>query len=161
MNRHLLSAAESKERERSAGVPSPARAEDGRGQRRLLQNLPRRRRVEKVEDVGKRKAVLLGERDGDAVVGGRRLQLEIERSAEALPQGQSPGLVNPRAERRVDHELHAAALVEEAFRDDRVSAGHGAKHRAAGDDVVHELLGSRSIESALGREPLDADGRGR
>ena len=66
--------------------------------------------------------MLLGQRDVQAVVGGRGLQFEIEAAAEALAQRQSPGFVDAPAERRVDDQLHAAAFVEEALGDDRVSA---------------------------------------
>src|ERR1035441_602666 len=62
-----------------------------------------------------RKGMLLAERNHDAVIGGGRLQFEIERSAEALAQRQSPGAVDARAEGRVNHQLHAAAFVEEAL----------------------------------------------
>src|SRR6185437_14871898 len=47
--------------------------------------------------------------------GRRGLQLEVERAAEALAQRQPPGAVHPAAEGRVDDELHAARLVEEAL----------------------------------------------
>ena len=51
-------------------------------------------RLEEVEDIGEGEAVLLGERDVDAVVGGGGLQFEVERAAETLAQGQAPGLVD-------------------------------------------------------------------
>ena len=50
-----------------------------------------RRRAQEPEHIAERKAVLLGQRDVDAVVGRRRLQLEVERPAEALAQRQAPG----------------------------------------------------------------------
>ena len=54
---------------------------------------------QEVKDVGEREAVLLGERDVDAVVGGGGLQLEVEAAAEAFAQRESPGLVDAAAER--------------------------------------------------------------
>ena len=54
------------------------------------------------------------------VLGRRRLQLEVELAAEALAQRQSPGAVDAAAERRMDHQLHAAGFVEEALEHDRV-----------------------------------------
>ena len=39
---------------------------------------------EELEDVSKREAVLFGERDVDAVIGGSGLQFEVEPSAEAF-----------------------------------------------------------------------------
>ena len=66
-----------------------------------------------------------------AVVGGRRLQLEVEAAAEALAQRQAPGAVDAPAERRVDDELHAARLVEEALGDHASSCvGTRAERRA-------------------------------
>ena len=61
--------------------------------------------------------MLLPQRDHDAVIGGRRLQFEIEGTAEALAQRQSPRAIDARTEGRVDDQLHAAALIEEAFGD--------------------------------------------
>src|SRR6266567_4408673 len=46
------------------------------------------------------------------VLGRGGLQLEIELTAEALAQRESPRLVHAAAERRVQHELHPAGLVE-------------------------------------------------
>ena len=66
----------------------------------------------------------------DAVVGGRRLELEVEGLAEALAQRHAPGAVDPAAERRVDDELHAARLVEEALGDDACLRRHGAERGA-------------------------------
>ena len=87
--------------------------------------------------------MLLGERDVQAVVGGRRLQFEIEAAAKALAQRQSPGLVDASAKGRVDDQLHPAALVEKSFGDDRRLRGHIAQHRAAFEDVLNQLLGAR------------------
>ena len=97
--------------------------------------------VRKLEDVGEREAVLLGEGDVDAVVGGGGLQLEVEAAAEALAQGEAPGLVEAAAEGRVEDELLAAAFVEEALGDDGGLGGDGAEDGAAGDDVGDELQG--------------------
>ena len=77
-------------------------------------------RMQIARDVGEREAVRGGERQHDGVLGRRRLQLEIELAAEALAQRQAPRAVDAAAERRVDDELHAAGLVEEALEHDRV-----------------------------------------
>ena len=47
-----------------------------------------------------RKTVLLAQRDHEAVIRRRRLQLKIERHTEPFAQRESPGLVDPPAERR-------------------------------------------------------------
>ena len=96
---------------------------------------------EELEDVGQGEAVLLGERDVDAVVGGGGLQLEVEAAAEALPQRQAPGLVDAAAEGSVEDELLASAIVEEALGDDGGFGGDGPEGGAAGDDVSDELHG--------------------
>ncbi len=92
-------------------------------------------------------------RDVDAVVGGGGLQLEVEAAAEALAQGESPGLVDAAAEGRVQDELHAAALVEEALGDDGGLGGDGAEDSAAGDDVGDELAGGGGADAAVFGEP--------
>ena len=93
-------------------------------------------------------AVRGGERQHDVVLGRRRLQLEVELAAEALAQRQPPGAVDAAAIGRVDHQLHAAGLVEEAFEHDRVLRRQAAERRMAGAQVLDELLGRR-----LGRRP--------
>ena len=154
--RHLLPSAKTQQRQRPPGIPSPARREKGRGQHGLLQHLPHAVRVEKMEDVRQRKAVLLAQRNIQAVVGRRRLQFEVERPAEPLAQRQSPGLVDPRPERRMNHQLHAAAFVEEALGDDRRLRGHGVQQRAPRRDVLDRLLGARVVQPALALSQLTA-----
>ena len=51
------------------------------------------------------------------------LQFEIEAAAEPLAQRQAPGPIDPRAQRRMDHQLHAARLVEEPLEDDLLAVG--------------------------------------
>ena len=127
----LAPAAEAQQRQRAGRVPAPAVAEHRRQQRRLDQVVAERVRAHHAEDAVEREAVLLAEREDDAVVGRRRLQLEVEGDAEALAQRQAPGAVDAAAERRVQHELHAAAFVEEALGDDRVAASAPRRARPA------------------------------
>ena len=61
-----------------------------------------------------------GQRQHDIVFSRRSLQLEIELAAEALAQREPPGPVDAAAIGRVDHELHAARLIEEALEDERI-----------------------------------------
>src|SRR5262249_5372051 len=135
LRRNLLAVLEAQQGERARGVPAPARFKDRRWQGGLLQDRLHRLRLQKLEYVGEREAVLLRERDVQAVVGGGGLQFKIEAAAETLAQRESPGLVDASAEGRVNHELHAAAFVEEALGDDCLLRGHGAKHGAALQDV--------------------------
>ena len=155
LRRNFLAALEAQQRQRAVGVPAPARGEDGRRQRRLLQDFLHRLGLQVVEDVAEREAVLLGQRDVQPVVGGRSLQLKVERAAETLAQRQSPGLVDAAAEGRVNDELHPAAFVEEALGDDGLLRRHFAQHGAAGDDVLDELLRAGIVEPAFVLQPRD------
>ena len=87
--------------------------------------------------------MLLGERDVQPVVGGRRLQFEIEAAAKALAQRQSPGFVDAPAKGGVDDELHSATLVEKSLGDNCLLRRHIAQHGAAFEDVLNQLLGAR------------------
>ena len=128
-------------------------AKMGEEQRGLLEDLLHGFVLQVVEDVAQRKAVLLGQRDVQAVVGGGGLQLKVEGAAEAFAQRQSPGLVDAAAEGRVDDQLHAAAFIEEAFGDDGVERGNFTENGAAGDDVFDELFGGGVVEAAFVLEP--------
>ncbi len=90
---------------------------------------------EEVEDVRQRKAVLFGEGDVDAVVGGGGLELEVEAAAEAFAEGEAEGFVDAAAEGSMEDELHAAAVVEEALGDDGGFGGDGSEDGSACDDV--------------------------
>ncbi len=153
-----LAFGEAQELQTASGGPAPAVLEDGRGEGGLLEEVLCGVFGEELEDVGEREAVLLGERDVDAVVGGGGLQLEVEAAAEALAQRESPGLVDAAAEGRVEDELHAAAFVEEALGDDGGLGGYGAEDGAAGDDVGDELLGAAGAEAALFHQPCSRGG---
>ena len=161
LRRNFLAALKAQQRQRAIGVPAPARAEDRRSQRGLLQNRLHGFGVEEMKNIGQRKAVLLGQRDVEAVVGGRGLQFEIEAAAEALAQRQSPGFVDAAAEGRVNDQLHPAAFVEEALGDDGVLRGHGAQHGAALQDVFDRLLGAGIVEPAFFFQPGDGFGNRR
>src|SRR6185369_2748183 len=92
-----------------------SRLEHRRRQQRLNQQLARSFRVQVVEYLFQREAVLGTEREHDCFLVGSRLQFEAEAATEALAQRQPPGAIDATAERRVNHQLHAAALVEEAL----------------------------------------------
>ena len=89
------------------------------------------RRMQIAEDVGQRERVLRAERQHQRVLGGRRLQLEVELPAEPLAQRQRPRPVDAAAERRVQDELHAARLVEEAL-ERRASPASGSRRAQRG-----------------------------
>ena len=106
------------------------------------------------EDVGERKRVLRAERQQQRVFGGRRLQLEVELAAEPLAQRQAPRLVDAAAERRVQHELHAARLVEEALEAPAFPAS--APRRASRvwlGEIRDGLLGRAAIDAGVAGQP--------
>ena len=153
-----LAFGEAQELEAAAGGPAPAGFEDGRGDGGLFEEFLCGVLGEELEDVGEGEAVLLGEGDVDAVVGGGGLQLEVEAAAEAFAEGEAPGFVDAAAEGCVEDELHAAAVVEEALGDDGGFGGDGSEDGAAGDDVGDELLRSAGADAAFFDEPRDGGG---
>ena len=84
------------------------------------------------------------ERKRDRVLRRRGLQLEVEATAKALTKCQAPGPIDPAPERRVHHELHAAALIEEALQNNRIVGGNHAQRPFGRRQVVHQLTGGRA-----------------
>ena len=149
---------EAQELQAASGGPAPAVFEDGRGDGGLFEELSGGVFGEELEDVGEGEAVLLGEGDVDAVVGGGGLELEVEAAAEAFAEGEAEGFVDAATEGGVEDELHAAAVVEESLGDDGGFGGYGSEDGAAGDDVGDELLCAAFAEAALFDEPRDCGG---
>src|SRR6201996_9270620 len=149
----LLALLKSQQLQTAGGVPAEAGFEDGRGERCLLKQLGNGVGGEELENVGEGERMLFRERDVEAIVGGGGLQFEVEAAAETLAQGESPGLVDAAAEGRVQDELHAAALVEEALGDDGGEGGNGPEDGAAGDDIGDELLSAGVVYAAFFFEP--------
>ena len=79
-----------------------------------------------------RKAVLRADRQHVAVVVRGRLQLEIERAAEAFPHGEAPRAVHRTAEGSVHDQLHAARLVEKPLEDDATTGGQQSESPPSG-----------------------------
>ena len=129
------------EHQRALRVPAPARLEHGRGEERLDQDLAGGVRMQVVEDVVERKAVMGAERQDDRLLVRRGLELEAESDAELLSQRESPSAVDPRPERGVDDELHAAALVEEPLEDHPARRRDAAEDASSGVDVLRDLDG--------------------
>ena len=154
LRRDLLAAAHAQNGQRPRRVPAPTRAEHRRGQERLRQRLFGAGRLDVFEDDLERKGMLLGEREHDAVVGRRRLQLDVERATELLAQREAPRAIDPRAERRVQDQLHTAAFVEETLGDDGRVGGHDAENRLACAHVGYGLVRARVIDAAEGDEPF-------
>src|SRR5215472_133593 len=111
--------------------------------------------MQEAEHISEGKAMLLSERNIQAVVGGGCLQFKIKRTAEALAQRKTPGFIDAATERRVDDELHAATLVEEALGDDGLLRGNRAENRAACDEIFDNLFRARIINPTVLFEPSD------
>ena len=91
-------------------------------------------------DVLQREAMGQTERQDDGVIGGCRLQLEVERATEFLAQRQSQAAVDPRAERAMDDQLHAPRVIEEALQHQVLLTGHDAQ-RCPSDSQVSDDRG--------------------
>ena len=141
VRRHSLAVPRPVEEESALRVPSPARLEERGLEDGLDEDLARGGGIEVVEDFRQLEAVLRAERKDDCLFVRGRLELEAEADAEALPQREPPGLVDLRAERRVNDELHPAALVEEALEDHTLLRGDAAERLPSGFDVLGDLDG--------------------
>src|SRR6266705_3072764 len=80
------------------------------------------------------------ERQDKRLFARRRLQLEVEALTEFLSEREAPGLVDAAAQRRVQHELHAARLVEEALEDEGLGGRHDAQGPLALREISRDLL---------------------
>ena len=98
--------------------------------------------------------MLRTEREQNRVFGSRRLQFEVELPAESLPQRKTPRLVDPAAERRMQHELHSAGLVKEPLEHQRLLRRDDAKRAAAFGKVIDDLLDGAGGQSRLAGEPV-------
>ena len=150
---NLLSVAKACQRQGPRCIPAPARSEDRRSQRGLFQDAPNRLRSQEVEDVGERETVLLAKRDVQAVFGRSGLQFKVEGTAEPLAERKPPGSVDSSPKGRVNHELHAAGLVEKALGYNCMLGRDHAQNRAPSENVFHRLLGGGLIQSALFFQP--------
>src|SRR5829696_3388281 len=89
------------------------------------------------------KTMRWSKRKDDRIFSGRRLELDVELPAETLSQRQSPGSVQAAAERRVQDELHAAAVVKKSFEYEIVLRRHHAKHDLRASQILDDLLSRR------------------
>src|SRR5580692_3767787 len=155
---NFLATLKTQQRESAIRIPAPAGAEYRRSQSGLLEDRLNRLRIQKMKNVGQRKTVLLGQRDVQSIVCGRSLQFEVEATAETLTQGQTPGLVDPSSERRMYHQLHPAAFIEETFGNNCLLRGHSSQHGASLQNVFDHLLGTRVVQAAFFFQPRNCFG---
>ena len=99
--------------------------------------------------------MLRAERQDDGVVAGGRLELEIEGDAEPFPQGKPESPVYPAPKRRMDDQLHAAAVVEEALEDHIVVRWHYSQLLEAGGQIGDDLFGRIGEKAAGLLEKID------
>ena len=143
VDRHLLAAAEAEQRERAARVPAPARAEDRRGERRLLEHLAARSpgcRNRKTSASGKlccsASAMLMPL--SVAAACSSKLNDRQKRLRSARPQAllmRAPNGAWMTSCMPPPSSKNRSAMIV-------VLRRHRAEHGAAGDDVVDELLGA-------------------
>ena len=153
LRRDLGATAETRQRQCGGRVPAPAHVEQRRIEQRLHQHVAGRRGMQVTRDVDQRKTVAGRQRQHDRVFGRRRLQLEVELSAETLAQRQAPGAVDAAAERRVDDELRAAGFIEETFDDDGLLGGQHADRRVLPREIVVQLPRSIGCEADCVAQP--------
>src|SRR5262245_58587045 len=151
---HLLSAAEAGQCKRDAGYPAPTRAEHRCIEQRLDEKLAHGLGAEIPRYIGEVEAVRGGERQDDVILRCRRLELEIELAAEAFAQSEPPGAVDAAAIGRMDHELHAARLVEEALKNESLERRQRAKRTIGGAEVVDDLLGRCAVDPEIVHSPV-------
>ena len=142
------------ELQRPRHVPPPARPEKRHRQKRLHKQLAGQAGRYQLEHLLQRKAMLGAEREDDAVVVGRGLELEIKGPAKALAQGQAPGPVDPRSERCVNHQLHSAGFVEEALEEEPLLGRHHAGGGVLRGDVSGRLLCSMLPDLTVLHQPV-------
>ena len=153
LRRDLLAAGEARQGQRGGRRPAPAHAENGCVEQGLDEDILCARRMQVARHLDQRKTVAGRQRQDDRVLGGGGLQFEVEGAAEALAQGQAPGLVDAAAEGRVDDQLGAAGFVEEALHDDALARRQGAERVARAGQVVDRLLRSDRIDADLFYQP--------
>ena len=154
LRRHLAAAAEARQRQRHAVATQRQRVMNiGASSSAWISSVRTRGRMQVAGDLGELEAVRGGEREDDIVLGRRRLQLEVELAAEALAQRQAPGAVDAAAVGRMDDELHAADLVEEALEHDRVLRRQAAERRVRRGEILDQLLRGGRVDADLVDQP--------
>jgi hypothetical protein len=93
------------------------------------------------------------QRDDDGVVAGRGLELEVEPDAELLAQRVAHGPVDAAAERRMDDQLHAVGVVEEALHHQVGRGRHDPEHRPAGSQVGDDQRRGVALDAAALDQP--------
>ena len=98
--------------------------------------------------------MLRSERNHDRVVGGRGLQLEIERSAKTFAQRESPGAIDSIAKWRMQDQLHSAGFVKETFHHQGLLRRNCAERAISVCEVIGDLFRGLWSASAFRGEPF-------
>src|SRR6266545_5900358 len=98
--------------------------------------------------------MLRSERNHDRIIGGRSLQLEVERSAKTFSQGQPPGAIDPIAKWRMQDELHSARLVKETFHHQSLLRRNCAERAISVREVIGDLFSPVLWQLNLAFKPL-------
>ena len=149
-------ASEAQHSQRPRSIPAPARRKHGRRQQGLRQHRLHSFGAQEFENDLQGERVLLAQRNDNAVVGGGRLQLQIERPAESFAQRQPPGPVDARSEGSVQHQLHAAGFVEEALGDHPAMRRQRAQSGLPGQRIFGGLLRRHALQAAFANQQLHA-----
>ena len=153
LRRDLAPAAAPRHGQRNRRVPTPPRLEHRRVEECLHQHVSRALGVQIAEHVRERERMLWSERQQQRVLGSRRLQLEVELTAESLSQRQAPGLVDSAPERRMEDELHPAGFIEEPFEHERFLRGDDAQRLTTFAEIVDDLLRRIVLQPGFFRQP--------
>ena len=148
LRRNPLAAVVATHGQRVGHVPTPTGLEQRGRQQSLFVQVLRVAGIEHAEQIIDRDAVIRPHREHDAVVVGTGLQFEVKAAAESLAERQSPGPVDSRPPRGMNHQLHAARLVEEPLKDDPLERRNQAECRSLGRDVKGRLPGRPWLTTA-------------
>src|SRR6476659_2184883 len=138
--RDLLAATEARQRKRDPANPSPTRCAHWGVKQRLDQQVLHAGGTEVAGNGSMFEAMRSGQLEDNVVLRCRRLQLEIELATETFAQRESPSAIDAAAIGRVDHELHAPRLIEEALEDDSGLRWQAPKSAMRGPQIVANLL---------------------
>src|SRR5579885_907520 len=116
--------------------------------------MPDRIGMEKGKNIRQGKTMLLSKCYIDAIVSRRCLQFKIKGTAKALAQREPPRLVDARAKRSMNNELHAACFVKKAFGYYGGLSRHGTEHRPALQHIFRQLLRGGSIQATFFPQPV-------
>src|SRR4051812_34109835 len=96
-----------------------------------------------MENVVERKAVCWSKGENDRVLGGGSLEFEVELTAETFAQRESPGTIQTAAKRRVQDQLHTAAVVKEPLQHEILLRRHHAQNNLRSCEILNNLFRSQ------------------